>query len=715
MIKFSDPLPWQCWTRYTEASKNVKFVDIDYKDLQERKRAMVKGTPELNTMLENLSYPTDGDVLLRSDQYLQVACDLRDLARLEKILSSEFDLENTIVFCTAEVSIAYMDVSSSDALIKFIGGLPQSRFCLLEQLIPQGQDHPFAKTMLAHFDKLGTKIRPCLAYSTTKLQEKRYRDAGWSSVRARNLWELWASDDFLTPEERIAVDAVEPFDEWEEFALFGCHYLLLVADTDGTEPETPAPETKSRFPSHKPEAKLHISDISKNNGIRRFAAPLSLRGPAGQPDAIGNFGGHGLNNRLDTINVFAHSSSDTSSNGLYFSTPITEGPSARMCHTLTNIGEAGALLVGGRSSPDRALADCWFYNKLANTWERVDDLPVPMYRHFAVRVEDSSVLVGMGKNDSKTIVSDCFVWSRQTGWKKCRVVGNSEQPVVFGALALPLAVLECHNAQGILAGGITADGRVSQIAVRWRLLLEGFWNGVDPALVWGTAGQPADTTSSELFRFGAVSAMIKEHHCVVGGIAANDMVPEDEEIYLVGHLSLITSNEGRTSTTWMNVEPCSARPLLVGHSVASTPDGPVIMAGGAVCFSMGTFNNKATYTLKLAESEDQTHGGFFEYKTTLEVKPEALRSDAGAGAAGPQTVNASVTVPRRKITSAAEFAGIIAAGQPVIMEDLNLGQCVDRWTDEYLIDRIGADRQVRPMQPPYLSSHPLFCVREKLT
>lgn len=100
-------------------------MDIDYNDLQMRKREMVKNTTELNNMLKNLTCPTEGDVMLRSDQYMQIGCDLRDLTKLQKLLSAEFDLENTIVFCTAEVSIAYMDVASSDALIKFIGTLPE--------------------------------------------------------------------------------------------------------------------------------------------------------------------------------------------------------------------------------------------------------------------------------------------------------------------------------------------------------------------------------------------------------------------------------------------------------------------------------------------------------------------------------------------------------------------------------------------------------------
>ena len=85
---------------------------------------MVQDTPQLNSMLESVTYPTEGNVLLRSKSYLQLGCDLRDLDTLDKFIKSEFDISQTSIFCTAEVSIAYMDVKSSDSLIQYFGQLP---------------------------------------------------------------------------------------------------------------------------------------------------------------------------------------------------------------------------------------------------------------------------------------------------------------------------------------------------------------------------------------------------------------------------------------------------------------------------------------------------------------------------------------------------------------------------------------------------------------
>ena len=352
--------------------------------------------------------------------------------------------------------------------------------------------------MLAHFDKLGTTLKPVLAYQTTEAQEKRFTDAGWPDVRARNLWELWASDDFLTPEERIALDEVEPFDEWEEFALFGCHYTLLTAHTKAQGATTTDSSDTPLLPGQlwnksktisdgaepKVEATLAVevkyTENPKNTGIRRFAAPISLRGLNGHSDLKGNFGGHGLSNRLDSIDVYQKTGDD----GLFFQSSISSGPSSRMCHTLTDLGDTGSLLVGGRTSPDRALADCWLYSKLSNVWERVDDLPIPMYRHSAIVLDSEHVLVTAGKQDTKTIIAESFIWHRQTGWRACESdwiipwgVLGVDYPSVFGALMMAEntkpVIQPGHEAMfyGSMTGGITEDGRISKMGWNWTLKL----------------------------------------------------------------------------------------------------------------------------------------------------------------------------------------------------------------------------------------------------
>lgn len=120
----SDPLFWQCLSRYPTECVAVKFVDVDYKDLMLKKREIVQRTDELYATLSGVVVPEEGNVLLRSDQYLQLGCDLRDVSCLQQSLAAVLDIPTCDVLFAAEVSITYMNVDAADALIGWASTLP---------------------------------------------------------------------------------------------------------------------------------------------------------------------------------------------------------------------------------------------------------------------------------------------------------------------------------------------------------------------------------------------------------------------------------------------------------------------------------------------------------------------------------------------------------------------------------------------------------------
>ena len=325
--------------------------------------------------------PTHTD--LRISRYLQLGCDLRDLNSLEKILASTVNIQESLILLVAEVSITYMDVEAADALIRWTGTLPHgepiisptqyptnnlsAKFCLLEQLLPEGINHPFANTMMAHFDKLQTPLRAVQKYPTTTNQCERFKKLGWPIVSVCNLWELWGSSDFASISERKELDKIEPFDEWEEFALFGCHYFLLVADTTSIPSQTLGSKSKIqedqsralRGSEQETQFRFFYEEYPKAQGCNRFAAALQIRGQNRSRDAVGVFGGMGQSTRINSVDIY---NDEGTSVPLQLSV-ASSSPSSRMCHTITDIGDEGALLVGGRTSPDNALADCWIFHK----------------------------------------------------------------------------------------------------------------------------------------------------------------------------------------------------------------------------------------------------------------------------------------------------------------------------------------------------------------
>ena len=85
-----------------------------------KKCSVITGTERLRRLLSGVELPaSQGNVVLRSDQYLAVGCDLCELGDLGMTLVGEADIENCLVLFTAEVSVTYMEVEAADALIKW--------------------------------------------------------------------------------------------------------------------------------------------------------------------------------------------------------------------------------------------------------------------------------------------------------------------------------------------------------------------------------------------------------------------------------------------------------------------------------------------------------------------------------------------------------------------------------------------------------------------
>lgn len=592
--------------------------------------------------------------------------------------------------------MTYMNLKAADALIEWASKLPEARFCLLEQLLPDGIDHPFAKTMMAHFDKLQTPLHAVQQYPTALAQKQRFRDLGWSKVAVRNLWELWGSSDFLNPIERKSLDRVEPFDEWEEFALFGQHYFCLVADT-GTSKSPPtsiAVENEreyinfSTYPTKEVKLSVSFAEYPKSQGRRRFAAAMLLTGPVRSLTRFGTFGGMGLVSRMGSYDEYA---SDKLEYLRRKAPSIT--PSSRMCHTITDIGAAGALLVGGRTSPDNGSKDCWLYHKWLNIWERVDDLPQPLYRHRAARVGLDHVLVSTGRIDSKTISSDFLIWSRQNGWVKCELgTGDIPRPS-YGSVFFPtdseVSKDDFNTSKhGILSGGMTGDAELQQETWRWEL--RGF-ESESPTITF--IKESVTGHALLLPRFGAEAIKWNGQILILGGILKHHMLSSDEEI------CLLSIQQSSTKVSRVRFESSGAqvpRSLLIGSTAVAADDTLIITGGSCVCFSFGSWWNGGCFTLSSHTPSSSNTAGTPEptdpawyYLHTIDAEP--LTKFPASTVYNPPGL---VSIPRKRVASPTDFMQILNSAKPIILENLDIGECTSKWTSEYLQEHIGQDREI---------------------
>ncbi|KAJ9644580.1 tRNA methyltransferase ppm2 [Coniosporium tulheliwenetii] len=728
-----DPLPFRFWHNHPELSEDAIFIDIDYPQLMQKKKQMILESNVLGAALPPGDLvPLEGDVLLRHPRYLTIGCDLHQLAKLQQVLEEELSFSEQSILFVAEVSIAYMSVEGADAVIRWASSFKDSQFCLLEQCLPDGPDHPFAQTMIKHFDKLRTPLRIIHSYENLSDQRHRFMSAGWPQVDISSLWDFWHNDHCIPPELRRSLDSCEPFDEWEEFALFGGHYFLLIAGKEGhVRPpfegftdsrercvQTRSSATVASAPSDGQSRSDYTAHSADSDDRRRYAAAFNLNGTA-----VALHGGLGAQARVNTCQVYPRNESLLENVG---GPPL---PESLMCHTITNLNDDECLMVGGRTSPSHASSRCWFRGQ--GQWKEVQPLLPGRFRHCAVKVHVNApegpvagVLVYGGRSSTGEVLQDSNLWTPTSGWKKVPVHPDNI-PARFGA---SLATTNDGLTEGILFGGLSAGGEYVTDCWTWRLHVEEF-----PMVSCVKVSGPIPNT---LCRFGASLVHSRWGPLLIGGVSQSGCLKKKDEVAVID----VNIEESRIEARSLDIIPSdSSRPLLVGSSAATLANSDVIVAGGgAVCFSFGSLWNTGYFRLTrrdghtepLREAQELQEPLSLPYSEpsghTNQSQHSIERNKSGAGSPvettnpvwnslhdGTATKSTDdpvddvseqprestilpqvAAVPRIHVITERDFDSLLNSRQPAVIEGLDIGSCTSLWTLDGLKDRIGADRPV---------------------
>lgn len=487
------------------------------------------------------------------------------------------------------------------------------------------------------------------------------------------------------------MDTVEPFDEWEEFALFGGHYSLLVA-SNTKEGSAPSPR------AYAAPIDTCVEPISQPMSIslqswklpadstwtpRRFTAAFSL-----DEDTVAVHGGQGPQNRLSSVSALSRGNA-----GYQIQDEHMMQPSARMCHTITSINETSALLVGGRASPAQALADCWLMDK--GKWSAVDNIPLPRYRHSAISVNISydvshsaGVLVFGGKSSDGAVLNDWFLWTPNNGWHSIPVDGP-HPPARFGAAMSAMSVAQSAQTRGLLLGGIGTCGTILHDVWEWSLS-----GTTSPRLSFRDMTDKicSGSTNFAYARIGASLMPWGDALLLIGGVSTLGVVSLAEEFML------LMPSDAEINIQYPKVELPVYWPLLVGAGISTVSrDEIVVVGGGAVCFSMGSFWNEfylMITPLKALGAEEWKSVSLRTDVTTAEtitVRKNARKPPAKAKATkGPK----SQEVPRVQLQSPHDFASLVATSKPAIITGLDIGPCTELWTLGYLESKLGSEREL---------------------
>ncbi|KAJ6005850.1 LCM-domain-containing protein [Penicillium sp. IBT 35674x] len=681
-----DPLPFILLSEEQKSKRGGRtvFVDIDYEKLMVQKKNAIRQTQEITTVLGDIEFGSDEDVMqIITSHYRAVGCDLKNLKKLDEVLQSNIlPSADCSVLLLAEVSLTYMDVQSANEIIKWASKLTKDvQFCLLEQFSPEGPEHPFTKTMMAHYNKLNAPLHSIHEFHSLAEQEQRFKNAGWFQARARSLWDLWSDNSFLPESVRKGLDTYEVFDEWEEFALFESHYFLLIASN--------IPESSKDMDSHSEIANEQDGYSTSNQFVLKAHCPVDKCGRRrygaivpGRKDRmfVGHHGGQGEQARLASTDVYTPGEVDESE----ITSPSRDIP-IRMCHTITPVNENtdDCLLVGGRTSPGAPFDDCWF--RQDNSWRQIHPLPEPRFRHSATNVSidrnSGYVLVYGGKTKDNCILDSWLLWNERNeqGWRKLETVGGTPE-ARFGA-----SFAKINDTFGILSGGIGSNGTILEDIWVWSLSRRGD-GSLQVELVDLT--QHAQEASPHLFkylpRFGATVNATSMGLVIAGGIIPRQLVPEKMEFLLLDSKQMVdpsdmTSPCNQTLISIIGLGTASAepRPLLTGHVACSVDADHILFLGGGAPRSSARENSWAIVTPK-----KETPGN--------RVSQPPMNKQRHVN----KKANKPVQIPRVRVETAAQFQHIVANGKPVVIEGADIGPCTEIWTQEYLTSSVGNDRKV---------------------
>uniref|UniRef100_A0A8C0FVZ2 tRNA wybutosine-synthesizing protein 4 n=1 Tax=Bubo bubo TaxID=30461 RepID=A0A8C0FVZ2_BUBBB len=557
--------------------------EVDFPNVACQKAALIKRMKELSALVGD----TGGE---RLEDYKLLGVDLSELSELERALE-EAGLDNEIpTLFRAEVVLTYMENSRSDALIRWAAErFPRACFLLYEQMRP---GDPFGHVMQQHFSQLSSALRSLAQYPDCEAQQRRFLEQGWTECSVMDMNEFFIC---CTPEdEQQRVQALEPFDEYEEWHLKCSHYFVLTA-SKGMEPSWTPLLSNMTVPRHDAPVRVVGSVTaavcarhSEVPGLRRYGHHSVLI----KPNVVLTTGGFGEEDgqhcRMRNFHVLIKHMGCWKAGCVKQENPDKRWDE-RLYRTVSCLSNSLALVVGGRTSPSSAgLGMLWL--KFPETCNALDpdDIAVEL-----VRLQPAAEPAALRWRHSTTEV----VFK---GEKYLFLYGgrSAMEPVLGDWYFLHTQELSCSV---IPVEGPVPEGRHSHSACSWRggVLIAGglgaaerplgsvfFLRELEHSFQW----QRVETHPLLMPRYSHTAHLHEGKLLLVGGVwLHSSSVPGVTVIDLMTGLCLDYT---------INVWPL----MLHNHSSVFLPNEKelLLIGGGGNCFSFGTHLNPEPVSLSLS-------------------------------------------------------------------------------------------------------------------
>ncbi|XP_063964259.1 tRNA wybutosine-synthesizing protein 4-like [Lytechinus pictus] len=583
---------------------NTVFYEVDFPQLVKRKTALIRKKSELTELLLNPIYHSlldSSGVYISSEKYHLLGVDLKHLDTLERVFK-DIGVDSVLpTLLLSECVITYIDTHSSDALIKWAGGyFTHGQFVSYEQVLP---DDPFGIVMQKHFKKLNSPLNAIQKYTSKQKHCARFIQQGWDTSCAINMYEYYTQ--IISKDERIRVEQIELFDEFEEWHLKCIHYILVAAFNGrcgeyrrNLFPELPlAPSVAEHTfvsdinPTVLVKPHPLQSTLEATTWLRLFSHASVLIPDTSNIMISGGFGDSaGCHRRLDKVHmVNIHLGNAIE----LLATQGSEKLGQRLHHTMTALNSGQFLIFGGRTSPSKPCSTPYILT-LQNTHHLPSYQlhtvqgggvsPSPRWRHTATPLTLAGrefVLVYGGRGVEEHPLGDTWLLDvEKIAWQRIHFEGGF------------------------------IDARHSHSATPW---------GNSYVVVTGGIG--CDTTplhSIVILNVETKSHTIQETIPSLKPRYSHTAHIIEDQLYLLGGVQPITDTPPSLTiihlTTWalleIRLEVSSPEcPLMLHNHTShwlSDREGVLVIGGGGNCFSFGTHLNQTPVIIE----------GILQYKST---------------------------------------------------------------------------------------------------